>query len=193
MFIKNSLKEKKVKSMNTNKKYISFLIVFILVSLFLGITKVDAKATNVVNCNSFLSQKDCSKFPSCRWQGGACYAQVVAQEPCNDGNIRHVLKIFGYFLIVAKLAIPLLLIGFGTFDIYKSVIDKDEKSLTKQIKKLGFRVLAGIVVFFIPNIVYAVFNLSDKLEVINTDEYKTCAECILDPLEDNLCILEEDK
>ena len=179
--------------MSMNKKLVCFLIITLLFGFVLGKENVYAATTSVTNCSSFNTRKQCEAHSKCNWESGACYTNYVAQEPCNDNNIRHVLKIFGYFLIVAKLVIPLLLIGFGTFDLYKSVVDKDEKSLTKEVKKLGFRVIAGIVVFFIPNFVNAIFSLSDQLDIINTDEYKTCAECILDPLEDNLCVLEEDK
>lgn len=112
--------------------------------------------------------------------------QYVAENACQENDIKRVLQIFGYLLLVAKIMVPLIIIGFGTFDLFKSVIDKDEKSLGKQVKQLGLRVLAGFIVFFIPNIVYAVFSLSDALDIIDTSEYKTCAECVLEPSKCNV-------
>lgn len=105
----------------------------------------------------------------------------VAENPCDENSIRIVLRMFGYILLIARIAVPLIIIGFGTFDLFKSVIDKDEKSLTKQVKQLGIRVLAGLIVFFIPNIVSLFFSLSDKLNIIETDQYKTCSNCLLKP------------
>lgn len=113
--------------------------------------------------------------------------EYVADKPCDEDSIRRVLKFFGYIFLIAKIAIPLIIIGFGTFDLFKSVIDKDEKSLSKQFKQLGMRLLAGLIVFFIPNIIYAVFSLSDTLNVVDTSDYKTCAACLLDPLDDSTC------
>lgn len=105
----------------------------------------------------------------------------VAENPCDENSIRIVLRMFGYILLIARIAVPLIIIGFGTFDLFKSVIDKDEKSLTKQVKQLGIRILAGLIVFFIPNIVSLFFSLSDTLNIIETDQYKTCSNCLLKP------------
>ena len=107
--------------------------------------------------------------------------EYVAENPCDENSIRMVMRLFGYILLVARIAVPLIIIGFGTFDLFKSVVDKDEKSLGKQIKQLGIRILAGLIVFFIPNIVSVFFSMSDKLNIIETDQYKTCYNCLLKP------------
>lgn len=108
-------------------------------------------------------------------------AEYVAENPCDENSIRTVMRLFGYILLVARIAVPLIIIGFGTFDIFKSVVDKDEKSLGKQVKQLGIRILAGLIVFFIPNIVSVFFSMSDTLNIIETDQYKTCYNCLLKP------------
>lgn len=108
-------------------------------------------------------------------------AEYVAENPCDENSIRTVMRLFGYILLVARIAVPLIIIGFGTFDIFKSVVDKDEKSLGKQFKQLGIRILAGLIVFFIPNIVSVFFSMSDTLNIIETDQYKTCYNCIMKP------------
>ena len=91
--------------MNTNKILIIFTI---LISFFF--TTVDVKAetttTTVINCSEQSSEAACSTYGKCRWISGSCQEQTVAQEPCNDKNIRKVLKIFGYILIIAKVAVP---------------------------------------------------------------------------------------
>ena len=180
--------------MSMNKKFFKILIILIVFISILGINvnKINASTTTInINCTSFTTKNQCQAFTKCRWMSGSCQFQNVAAEPCNDYNIRKVLKIFGYILLLAKVIIPLLIIGFGTFDIYKSVIDKDEKSLGKQVKRLGIRVVTGIMVFFIPNFIYAIFSLSDKLNIIETEQYNTCATCLLDPTNNEICALEE--
>lgn len=193
MYIRNSLLRKVVKSMNMNKIFKIFICV-IIGFLLINVNKVsvNAQTTTALSCSTFTNKKKCEAMSyKCRWISGSCQEQNVAQEPCNDNNIRKVLKIFGYFLLIAKVIIPLMIIGFGTFDLYKSVVDKDEKSIYKQLKVLGFRILAGMVVFFIPNIIYAVFGLSDRLNIIDTEEYNVCATCVLDPLNEEVCSVTE--
>ena len=105
----------------------------------------------------------------------------VAENPCDENSIKTVMRLFGYILLVARVAVPLIIIGLGTFDLAKSVIDNVEKSLGKQVKQLGIRILAGLIVFFVPNIVAVVFSMSDKLNIIETGQYKTCSDCLLKP------------
>lgn len=107
--------------------------------------------------------------------------EYVAENPCDENSIKTVMRLFGYVLLIARVAVPLIIIGLGTFDLAKSVIDKDEKSLGKQVKQLGIRILAGLIVFFVPNIVAVVFSMSDKLNIIETGQYKTCSDCLLKP------------
>lgn len=174
--------------MNMSKKII--VVLFIFCAFFLFSKSINAATTTtVINCSSFSTKDLCDKSGTgkCRWISGSCQAQYVAAEPCNDNNIRTVLKIAGLLLLLAKFIVPLLIIFYGVLDLYKSVIDKDEKSLPKQTKMLLLRVVTGLIVFFIPNLVHGVFKISDKLNIIDTDDYKTCASCVLDPLNDTEC------
>lgn len=177
--------------MNTNK----ILIIFTILISFFFIT-VDVKGetttttTTVISCNEQSSEAACSTYGKCRWISGSCQEQTVAQEPCNDKNIRKVLKIFGYILIIAKVAVPLLIIGFGTFDLYKAAMDKDEKALTKQTKTLLIRIVTGIFIFFIPTIVDVFFSISSKWNMSENTDYQTCASCVLNPTDTSRCSTE---
>ncbi len=176
--------------MNTNK----ILIIFTILISFFFIT-VDVKAettttTTVISCSEQSSEAACSTYGKCRWISGSCQEQTVAQEPCNDKNIRKVLKIFGYILIIAKVAVPLLIIGFGTFDLYKAAMDKDEKALTKQTKTLLIRIVTGIFIFFIPTIVDVFFSISSKWNMSENTDYQTCASCVLNPTDTSRCSTE---
>ncbi len=159
MYIRNLFKVRWGKNMNMNKnKKIFVFSLFVFTFLILGMLNVNAAPTTNTQA-----------------------VEYVAENPCDENSIKTVMRLFGYVLLVARVAVPLIIIGLGTFDLAKSVVDKDEKSLTKQIKQLGIRILAGLIVFFIPNIVSLVFSMSDKLNIIETGQYKTCAECLLKP------------
>lgn len=178
--------------MNMNKKIA--IIITLIFSFFIYNTNVKATTTTttVINCNNYQDMKTCEAISGkCRWISGTCQAQYVAEESCNNNNIRVVLKLFGIIVLVAKIVVPLIIIGYGVIDMYKAVIDKDEKSLAKQTQRLLTRILTGMVVFLIPNIVSLVFSLSDKLNIIDTSDYKTCAACVIDPTNNNSCKTEE--
>ena len=57
----------------------------------------------------------------------------------------------------------------------------------KQVKVLGIRIFTGLFVFFIPKLVYAEFGLTERLNFIQKDKYKTCANCLLNPLNEKNC------
>lgn len=145
------------------------------------------------SCAIITIEENCNNDPTCTWnsRNQTCVANQIAERPCDEQEIRKVLKIFGYILFIAKVAIPLIIIGFGTFDLFKSVIDKDEKSMGKQIKQILIRIVAGFIIFFIPNIINVVFGLSDTLNILENDQFLTCSECLLEPTKDSRCTLEE--
>lgn len=141
-----------------------------------------------IKCDG-LDEKSCKQFQHCTWDGGngKCIDGYVAANPCSENSIKRVLKIFGFLIFVAKIAVPLIIIGLGTFDLFKAVVDKDEKSFGKQVKQLIIRVVTGLMVFFVPNIVNAAFSLSNKFGIIEDDKYATCRSCVLNPTNNSTC------
>jgi len=180
--------------MSTSRKILG--IILILLSFFIINKEIYAAPTTTtassgngtINCSTYTDMNSCEAISGkCRWISGSCQAQYVADEPCNDNNIRTVLKLAGFIVLIAKIIVPMIIVGYGVFDMYKSVVDKDEKSLAKQTQKLLKRIVTGLVVFFIPTLVNVIFKLSDKLNIIDTTEYQTCASCVLDPTDNSKC------
>ena len=167
--------------MNMNKKILSIIITFIISFLVMNNT-IYVEANNTVACNTYTKQQ-CSTISKCEWNNveNECQEVYVAEMPCDDDNIKIALRFFGYLLMVAKVAIPLIIIVMGTIDLFKSVVDKDEKSFAKQLKILLMRIVAGIFVFFLPSIIYALFGISSDLNIVNENKYKGCIDCVLKP------------
>lgn len=166
--------------MNTNKyKYLKlFFLTFLSFFLFNNI----ALADDVIDCESLKTETACSTYGKCAWkpETGKCYEEFIAKSPCSDKSIRTIVRFFGVILMFAKLAVPIIIIIFGTIDFYKAMIDKDEKLINKKAKTLGIRIIIGIFIFFIPSILSALFSISDKIN-INTSEYQACADCLFEP------------
>jgi len=135
---------------------------------------------------SDLDKEACKYNRSCKWNGADCIDAYVAADPCNDNNVLTALRFVGYLLFIAKIAIPLIIIIVATFDLFKSVIDKDEKSLGKQVKIIIMRIVAGVFVFFLPTLVYAIFNLSAELKIVEDAKYEGCVTCLLKPNDCNI-------
>ena len=153
-------------NMNKNKLFLCLLLAIFSVFLY--------------NLNVYARCDSCTTAASSN-------SSLVAENPCGEPRIRKTLRFFGNLLNIAKIAIPLIIIIMGTFDFYKSVVDKDDKSLTKQTKLFLIRIVAGFGVFFIPTLVYALFNVSSKLNIVSSQEYKVCVDCLLDPTDSNKC------
>lgn len=163
------------------------------------VSTIDDNSSNVYNSGltewkqkkcSELSDVNCKKRQDCQMVGGTCSDAEIAKEPCNENSIRQVLKFFGYLLMIAKFVVPFIVIGFAVFDLYKSIIEKDEKALKTKIRMIMFRIIAGVTVFFIPDLVWVGFKYIDKSNITDS-EYQTCAECILKPGANELCTLQD--
>ena len=71
------------------------------------------------------------------------------------GPIVAILKIV---LNIIQIAIPILLILFGTLDLGKAVISNDEKEIKGAISKLIKRALMALAVFFVVFFVKLIFS-----------------------------------
>ena len=97
---------------------------------------------------------------------------------------KEILRFVGYILTIVKLAIPLLIIAFGIFDLGKAVTSGKDDETKKAAKTLMWRAIAGVFIFFIPSIVIWLFGtIASYNEAAKTDNngFQTCSDCILTP------------
>lgn len=90
-----------------------------------------------------------------------------------------VWKLVGNILSVFKIVIPLLIIIFGMIDLGKAVVASKDDEVKKAAKQLMMRLIAGVVIFFIPTIVGFCFGLADGFN--GDGDYKICETCITNP------------
>lgn len=90
----------------------------------------------------------------------------------------NIWRTVGYFLLVFKIVIPIILIILGMVDLGKAVISSDDKAISKAAKSLLMRVIAAVAIFFVPTIVSFVIGLVDTSV---DDRYDVCAKCISSP------------
>ena len=117
----------------------------------------------------------------------------------NNLDIIKVIELCGGILKLFKYIIPLVIIGYGTIDLYKGIIGNEE-SLKKGVIRLIYRIIAGILVFFMPTIVLTIFGLIGYKDnnyincFLDTSSCKKYSDNIteLNNETDDICTVEEE-
>lgn len=87
--------------------------------------------------------------------------QIMAAADCNGiGPIVSFIK-YGIMPII-QIGIPIVLIVYGSLDLGKAVMGNDDKEIKGATSKLIKRVVAAVVIFFIPFIVNLAIGLISK-------------------------------
>lgn len=100
-----------------------------------------------------------------------------------------LLQVLGVVLWIIKLGIPVIIIFFGVLDFGKAVTAAKDDEIKTSAKRLLFRILAGLVIFFVPTIVLWVFGtVQDYNDAANRDangrsDFDYCEQAILKPWE----------
>ena len=91
-----------------------------------------------------------------------------------------ILKFVGWVVTLIKIAMPILIIVYGVLDFGKAVTGGEEKAIKESVTHLGIRVVAGLVIFFIPSIIIWLFSLVNAYNQMN-DDFTVCQTCLLAP------------
>lgn len=110
--------------------------------------------------------------------------EYIGDNICSDVNALKALRFVGYMVTIARYFVPLLIIGFGTLDLYKTIMAGTTDSLSKQVKSLAFRLILGLLIVFLPTFLSAILSQVDAFNTID-GEYHSCEVCVLDPFNCN--------
>ena len=90
----------------------------------------------------------------------------------------NIWRLVGYFLMIFKIVIPIILIVLGMLDLGKAVVGSKDEEIKKSAKSLAMRIVAAVCIFFVPTIVSFVIRIVDT----SVDELsQVCAACISNP------------
>ena len=95
----------------------------------------------------------------------------------------NVWQLVGTLLLIFKIAIPLILIILGMFDLGKAVISQKEDQVSESAKKFAIRIVSAVVIYFIPTIIGFVLTLVKSFQD-NPDlkkDYDICKTCLVSP------------
>lgn len=105
---------------------------------------------------------------------------LTTGEVCVSPNLKVPLKYIGWILSAIKIIVPLAIIALGVMDFMKAVASTKSDEMQKALKTVILRVIAGIVIFFVPMLVNFFFTLVDQWTNYNT-YYSECTKCLFDP------------
>lgn len=97
-----------------------------------------------------------------------------------------VWQFAGYAVLVLKIVIPSILIILGIVALGKAVIAADDKEIKTAVNSLIKKFIAAVIIFFIPNIVSALFGIVNGFKDVQAD-YDVCVKCITSP-NSNKCV-----
>ena len=92
-----------------------------------------------------------------------------------------VWQIIGYALLILKIVIPIILIVLGMIDIGKAVLSSDEKLIKDGVMKLIKRVIAAVIIFFIPTVIDVLFQFIGAFSESVRNDYANCIDCLTSP------------
>lgn len=89
------------------------------------------------------------------------YFLATIYEMCQDANssLMVILKLARTLITVIQIAVPIILIVLGSWDLGKAVIQSDEKKIKEQQQIFIKRLIAAVLVFFVTIIVNIVIGI----------------------------------
>ncbi len=91
-----------------------------------------------------------------------------------------IWQLVGYFILIFKIVLPIILIVIGILTLGKAVITDDDKVAKTCFNSMIKKFLLAIVIFFIPSIISAAFKLLKDFSDVK-DDYLVCEMCIIRP------------
>lgn len=99
------------------------------------------------------------------------------------GPVEGAFSTLGWIFFVLKIVIPIIIIIFGTIDVSKAVVASKDDEIKKSIHTLVKRVIAGIVIFFIPTFLSFIVKLINGEAIYDetSGTFSRCTYCMLNP------------
>ena len=103
-----------------------------------------------------------------------------------NSNSLKVFQVIGYFILIAKIIAPIILIILGSITFAKAALSNDEKATMDAAVMFGKKVLIGLIIFFVPTVLD--FGLSLVSGVSDTmQKFENCTACIFSPNDSGRC------
>lgn len=126
------------------------------------------------------TEEEVPKVPT----GGGGFEDVeFTPDTFCTGAVLGTFTTIGWVFFFLKIIIPIILIVFGSIDLGKAVVSSKDDEIKKSAKTLVIRVIAGIIIFFIPTVLNFIVETIGKEDTFSEDSgsFAKCTHCLLEP------------
>lgn len=152
-----------------------FVLIVMMFVVFLPINVFAVK-----QCSDYSADK--CPGTSCMVKEGVCVKAHIGDNFCSEEKIINVFRVIGYFIFIARIFVPFIIIIMGSKDLFHAVLGGDEKAVSQSARKFGIRVLIGLCVFFVPSIIHSILSFISGYNAV-LDDIKICQTCLLKPFD----------
>src|SRR5574344_1261642 len=108
------------------------------------------------------------------------FMEVDVSTFCSQAS--DILQFVGWVLTFFKIAIPIIIIAYGMFDLGKAVTAAKDDEIKTATKRLMYRAIAGVAIFFVPTSVLWLFGLINNYKTADENSgFGVCRTCVLTP------------
>lgn len=93
-------------------------------------------------------------------------------------GLKSTFVIIGHVISLAKILIPIVIIGFGIMDLFKAITGSKDDEIKKAIRSIIMRAIAGVCIFFLPAFIDLIFGWVDGWNTNYQSQYEDCFRCI---------------
>ncbi len=93
-------------------------------------------------------------------------------------------RILGFFIFVLKILVPIIIVIMATKDLFNILLKGDYDSFKGTASKIFRRIVAGIIVFMVPSILFAIINLFVNNDFEELYDFAGCTSCLFSPRSD---------
>ena len=95
-------------------------------------------------------------------------------------GLSSTLVFIGHIIRIAKIFIPIIIIGFGMKDFFNAVVGSKDDEIKKSLKSLLFRAISGVCIFFLPAFIDLIFSWVSGWNGTYESSYQECFRCVWD-------------
>ena len=97
---------------------------------------------------------------------------------CADPNVLKATGLIGYILLIIKILVPVVIIIKGICSFASTVLEDGDTK--KAAFNLFSKFLVGAIIFMIPTVITAVFDIVEGAKIIDT-KFSECTKCLTKP------------
>lgn len=95
---------------------------------------------------------------------------------------KEILTFVGWALTIFKVAIPFIIVAYGIMDLGKAVTAAKDDEIKTAAKRLLFRAIAGVCIFFVPTMILWLFGtVDDFTSATDGGGFAVCESALLRP------------